>query len=312
MLSEATRDEFVAYRLEQEYRYSYESTVRNVCQRLVVAPRKVHGGQRRRAFSLTIDGAVGVSSLTTDGFGNDVVTATIDKVDSVVAFRSSAEIDIRGVAHRLSVHPAALRNSRYRMPTRLTRTDRPLRQIASNLARTASGEALAALICSWTHGAIEYGYGPTSVRTPASEAARGGRGVCQDFAHIMIAICRSAGLPARYVSGHLVGEGGSHAWVEVLLADENGPSAVAFDPTHDRRTTQRYLTVAIGRDYADVAPTSGTFEGACSSMLTSTKRLFVREEQESDTAQDRPVSGAAARSLARSVGPMLERSKASG
>jgi transglutaminase-like putative cysteine protease len=287
MLSEADRDHFVGYRIEQEYRYSYESAVRNVRQRLVVIPRKTHGGQRRRTFSLKIDGAVGVSSRQSDEFGNDVVTTVIDTVDSIVAFRSSADIDIRGVAGRFSVPLAALRDSRYLAPTALTRADRHLRQVASNLARTASGESLAALICSWTHRSIEYGFGTTSVRTTASEAARGGHGVCQDFAHIMIAVCRSAGLPARYVSGHLVGEGGSHAWVEVLVADESGAAALAFDPTHDRRITRRYLTVAIGRDYADVPPTSGTFEGACSSMLTSSKRLFARSDEESGTSPSR-------------------------
>jgi transglutaminase-like putative cysteine protease len=286
MLSEVASDEVVAYRIEQQFRYSYESTVRNVRQRLLVAPRNLHGGQRRRSFSIAIEGAVAASSLSADEFGNDVVTVTIDSVESAVTFTSSADVDIHSNSGRSSVCSSALSDIRNLAPTQLTRPDRRLSHIASDLARSASGESLAALICSWTHAAIEYGYGTTSVRTTASEAARGGRGVCQDFAHVMIALCRSVGLPTRYVSGHLVGEGGSHAWVEVLLADENGPSAIAFDPTHNRRAMERYLTVAVGRDYADVAPTSGTFQGACSSMLTSAKRLFVREEQGAGT----PVS----------------------
>ncbi len=283
MLSELARHEIVAYRLEQEFRYSYESAVRHVRQRLVVAPRRVHGGQRRRSFSLAIEGGESISSVSRDRFGNDVVNATLDGVDSVLVFTSTADVDVSGVAGRSAVPAAALSDARYLAPTALTRADRRLRQSASNLARTTSGTTLAALLCSWAHGAIEYGYGVTTVRTTAAEAAKGGHGVCQDFAHIMLALCRSAGLPARYVSGHLVGEGGSHAWVEVLTTDENGPAAIAFDPTHDRRTTQHYLTVAIGRDYADVAPTSGTFEGSCGSMLTSTKRLCAREELESVT-----------------------------
>jgi transglutaminase-like putative cysteine protease len=278
---EVAHGEVVAYRLEQAYRYSYESAVRNVRQRLIVAPRIVHGGQRRRSFSLHIDGGLGVTSQWIDYFGNDVVTVNLDEVDSVVTFKSCADVDIRATSDTSSVQSAELADKRYLEQTKLTGTDRPLRQVATCLARKASGEALAADICSWTHAAIEYGYGTTTVRTTAVQAASGGRGVCQDFAHIMIALCRAAGLPARYVSGHLVGEGGSHAWVEVLAAGGNGPSAVAFDPTHNRRTTERYLTVAVGRDYADVAPTSGSFEGACSSMLTSTKRLFVREGQAS-------------------------------
>ena len=70
-------------------------------------------------------------------------------------------------------------------------------------------------------------------------------------------------LPARYVSGHVLGEGGTHAWVEVLVPhpqDADALRAVAFDPTHDRRAGLRYVTVAVGRDYCDVPPTSGTFE----------------------------------------------------
>jgi transglutaminase-like putative cysteine protease len=278
MLNRETRVENVAYRLEQEFRYAYESTVRNVRQRLVVAPR-THGGQGLRSFSFTVEGASAVSSLSYDGFGNAVLTVTLESVDSVVAFRSSADVDVCSESGRLSIDPSELGDIRYLGSTKLTRPDHRLSEVASTLARIASGEALAALICSWTHEAMEYGFGTTSVRTTASEATLGGRGVCQDFAHVMIALCRSTGLPARYVSGHLVGEGGSHAWVEVLVDDGNGPTAVAFDPTHDRRTTGRYVTVAIGRDYADVAPTSGTFEGACSSMLTSTKHLFVSDEQ---------------------------------
>jgi transglutaminase-like putative cysteine protease len=95
---------------------------------------------------------------------------------------------------------------------------------------------------------------------------------------VMLALCRRAGLPARYVSGHLVGEGGSHAWVEVVVRDSAGPDggqtvAVAFDPTHERRAREGYLTVAVGRDYADVTPTSGSFEGTDPGVLSARKRL---------------------------------------
>jgi transglutaminase-like putative cysteine protease len=73
----------------------------------------------------------------------------------------------------------------------------------------------------------------------------------------MIAMCASLGVPARYVSGHLVGDGASHAWVEVYDADRR--SVVSVDPTHARRTDLRYVVTAVGRDYGDVAPTSGTY-----------------------------------------------------
>ena len=94
----------------------------------------------------------------------------------------------------------------------------------------------------------------------------------------MLALCRLCDLPARYVSGHLLGEGGTHAWVEVLVPHAQDPEslrAVAFDPTHDSRPGLRYVTVAVGRDYGDVPPTSGTFEGPFGGELTTHKRAAV-------------------------------------
>ncbi len=123
---------------------------------------------------------------------------------------------------------------------------------------------------------MTYRHDVTSVHTTAAEALRVGAGVCQDYAHVMLALSRLCGLPARYVSGHLVGEGGSHAWVEVLLppAGAGAPLvAVAFDPTNDRRAGSQYLTVAVGRDYTDVAPTHGSYSGAPGGRLTSSKFL---------------------------------------
>jgi transglutaminase-like putative cysteine protease len=94
----------------------------------------------------------------------------------------------------------------------------------------------------------------------------------------MLVLCRLCGLPARYVSGHLLGEGGTHAWVEVLLPHLDDPEslrAVPLDPTHDRPADLRYITVAVGRDYLDVAPTSGTYEGSYAGELTAHKRAAV-------------------------------------
>ena len=94
----------------------------------------------------------------------------------------------------------------------------------------------------------------------------------------MLALARICGLSARYVSGHLLGEGGSHAWVEILVPHPQHPesvSAVPFDPTHVRRAGLRYVTVAVGRDYADVAPTSGTYDGEYEGLLTTSKRAAV-------------------------------------
>ena len=128
------------------------------------------------------------------------------------------------------------------------------------------------------HDQLRYDWGATTVATTAAEAWAGGAGVCQDYAHCMLALARLCGLSARYVSGHLLGEGGTHAWVEILVPHPRAPecvSAVPFDPTHVRRAGLRYVTVAVGRDYADVAPTSGTYDGPYEGVLTTSKRAAV-------------------------------------
>lgn len=111
-----------------------------------------------------------------------------------------------------------------------------------------------------------FAYDPdwTHVHTNAGEALKDKRGVCQDYAHVMIAFCRSLGIPARYVSGYFYnGKTGneneaSHAWMEVFIP---GYGWKAWDPTHNREADTRYVKLAIGRDYDDAKPISGRFRG---------------------------------------------------
>ena len=123
------------------------------------------------------------------------------------------------------------------------------------------------------YDSFEYQSGITEVHSPIEHALRERRGVCQDFAHIMIAIARAWGVPARYVSGYMYHRGNkdrsgadaTHAWVECYL-----PSLgwVGFDPTNNIMTGERYVRAAVGRDYNDVPPTRGTFKGAAESELS--------------------------------------------
>jgi transglutaminase-like putative cysteine protease len=94
----------------------------------------------------------------------------------------------------------------------------------------------------------------------------------------MIAMCRVLGIRARYVSGHMLGEGSTHAWVEVLIEDAEDPSlltAIPFDPCHLRIPDLSYITIAVGRDYGDVPPTSGTYSGSAANHLASYTVLGV-------------------------------------
>src|SRR5207244_5744931 len=94
----------------------------------------------------------------------------------------------------------------------------------------------------------------------------------------LVALCRGAGLPSRSVSGELLGQGGTHAWVEVVLPANDGTGdaiAHAFDPTHASRGGIAYVTVAVGADYSDVAPTSGTYLSGARGRLTASKKVSL-------------------------------------
>jgi len=254
--------------LDQSIRYRYSLPITNLRQRLRVVPPLAHGTQRRRNWHLTVHGAQPSSTRTfLDGFGNTTVDVAIPRVYDTVDFALEIEADTdtaEGLYDTKFDH-------RYLQHTRLTAPDASIRDLASG----PGGSDLATL-CDRVHGSIDYEWGLTGVRTTASEAMAGGRGVCQDYAHIMLAACRSAGLAARYVSGHLTGEGASHAWVEVLRRHplrRTGWVAEGWDPTHNRRTTSNYLVVAVGRDYADAAPLSGTYDGGAINTLTVDKHL---------------------------------------
>lgn len=127
----------------------------------------------------------------------------------------------------------------------------------------------------------EFAYEPTAtdVNTPALEALHLRKGVCQDLAHVMLGCLRSLGVPARYVSGYLLtepapgqprllGADASHAWVSVYLAAADGPGQwLDLDPTNDRTPGEDYVTLAAGRDYADVSPMRGVIHGGAQHTL---------------------------------------------
>ncbi|HUS05123.1 MAG TPA: transglutaminase family protein [Bryobacteraceae bacterium] len=121
---------------------------------------------------------------------------------------------------------------------------------------------------------FEYVPNSTKVDSPIEEALLSRQGVCQDFAHVLITLVRSLGIPCRYVSGYLhhgsgdrdrSAEGATHAWVEALLP---GLGWVGFDPTNNLVASDRHIRTAIGRDYADVPPTRGVFKGSAASKMS--------------------------------------------
>jgi transglutaminase-like putative cysteine protease len=269
-----------SYLITQSFRYEYPKPIYALNHRLIVIPPERFGDQRRLRHQLS----VGLDSVRledrTDRFGNVVVAAFAPVVPATIEF--VAEVSVERHAAQPNRLPAGSNGDAYMLePTRLTAADDRIRQVADEMKASLTwGLELADGINHWVNRSMTYGYGATGVRTTAAESLALGTGVCQDYAHIMLAICRACGLPSRYVSGHLLGQGGTHAWVEVVLpADDGTGDAIAwtFDPTQAGRGGLGYVTIAVGADYSDVAPTSGTYVAPVSGRLVTRKEVRLTE-----------------------------------
>ena len=271
----------------QRFEYVYPGPIYNLKQRLVIVPADRDGAQQLLDHQLTVNPLPISMRQDSDNFGNRVLELEVPQADRVVSFE--ARMIVERAAYDLQRPVISPAEAQYFLaPTPLTMPDDRIRVIASQLRSEATSEHdLAQRISDWVYGAMRYKSGITTVKTSAAEALALGQGLCQDYAHLMLATCRTAGLPARYVSGHLLGEGGSHAWVEVFLPMQGGLGAFAFDPTNKRQPHLGYVTVAVGRDYRDVSPTSGSFTAPYNGQLTCSKRagLTLVEYLNGDTLE---------------------------
>jgi transglutaminase-like putative cysteine protease len=163
-------------------------------------------------------------------------------------------------------------------PTSYVHADDEIRSVASELASCPSPRDAVDGALDWVGSTLRYAPGATGVHTSAVEARRGGLGVCQDYAHLTLAVLREAGIPARYASGYLypsadgeIGDevtGESHAWIEIWTGGWWG-----VDPAGGEPIGERHVLVARGRDYADVPPLKGIYHGGPSESLGVTVTL---------------------------------------
>ena len=132
-------------------------------------------------------------------------------------------------------------------------------------------------LMKFVHGFLKYEPKSTHVHTHMSEVLKDRRGVCQDFAHLMIGLCRSLKIPARYVSGYLATESASatHAWTEAFIP---GHGWRALDPTHNCQINETYVKIGHGRDYGDVPPVSGNYHGTLERKMEVEVRISAIEQ----------------------------------
>jgi transglutaminase-like putative cysteine protease len=160
----------------------------------------------------------------------------------------------------------------YLRPTPLTEWCEEFRQFIQPMERLKGSppQEAADVVRETIFSSFRYEGEVTSVSSPITDILRHGGGVCQDFAHLMLASCRWLGFPARYVSGYVVLEGreeevnASHAWVEVF---DPAHGWFGIDPTHNQWVEERHVRLGIGRDYGDVPPNRGVYRGAAAEEI---------------------------------------------
>jgi transglutaminase-like putative cysteine protease len=273
------------YSIRHVTRFRYSSPVRESVMELRMQPRS-EGPQSLRSFQITTNPRAQLYAYT-DYLGNAVYHFNVLREHEELRIEAQAVVEIAATP---PLPPAAdpLEWDRYNgynlsddqfdllEPSAYAHVTPALADfIAAHGLKGRREDPLTALknLSAAIHGAFEYSPGITDAQSPVDVALREKRGVCQDFAHIMIAIARSWGVPARYVSGYLYHRGSrqdrsadnaTHAWVEAFL-----PSIgwIGFDPTNNVLAGDRHIRAAVGRDYADVPPTRGTFKGGAESEL---------------------------------------------
>ena len=278
------------YEIEHVSRYAYTAPARYCVMRLCLKPRG-DGRQRLLNFGVATDPSANLNAET-DAFGNTRHVLNIHREHAALTITASCTIEVEppkplpatlGADAWTDIH--ALREDfvywDYTRPSALTGPSPALTSFVDRLDIRAGGDPLESLLrlSDTLHCAFAYSPGSTSVISTIDHILETGQGVCQDYAHVMIAIARCWGIPTRYVSGylHVTGNGGqqvpatlSHAWVECRLA---GLGWIGFDPTNQSLADQRYVRVALGRDYQDVSPTRGVFRGGGESRLDVNVRM---------------------------------------
>src|SRR5262245_22331265 len=261
-------------RIDHETKLTYSEPVHESVIELRMAPQSGED-QTVMHYRLRTTPAVPVTS-SRDGFGNRVDllnvlpphrAITVAATSFVQTHRRPGREWLFGAAWPMT-EPLAVEALECLQPSRLVSDGGEVAAFVAALSQQEGPLAgLVEALAEAVHGRLRYEKKVTTANTPVAEALALGRGVCQDFAHLMIAACRGVGLPARYVSGYVnqPGEIATHAWVQVW----GGPTAgwIDFDPTHRCWAGADHVVTAVGRDYADVPPNRGVWKGSADEAI---------------------------------------------
>jgi transglutaminase-like putative cysteine protease len=275
------------YSIRHTTTFRYEPAVRESVMEVRLQPRS-ESNQRCLTFSLDVNPPANITQYS-DFAGNTVHHFDIAGSHKEVKVTAQSTVQVQAVPAPRSSEAGdwadldALTSGddywEMMLPSQFAHSTETLQQLAKELKCERRGAPLELLTAlnEGIYRSFNYVPNSTKVDSPIEDALQTRQGVCQDFAHIMIALVRPLRIPCRYVSGYLFHraaedgpqdrslEGASHAWVEALVPRLGW---IAFDPTNNLIGGDRHIRVAIGRDYADVPPTRGVYKGEAHSELS--------------------------------------------
>jgi transglutaminase-like putative cysteine protease len=261
--------------IRHETHYHYDKPVQYSIQALRLTPR-LEGGLRLKEWRITSPGR---QRPQTDAYGNVNHFLTLEQPHDEITVLAEGWVETDDNAGAWIDDEGRLPIQAHLQDTRLTHADEALRQLAADTL-TLQGDFETRLLALMTavEARVEYKPGDTDVEWTAAEALAHGYGVCQDHAHVMIACCRTADIPARYVSGYLYtgddGHAASHAWIDAW----DGTRWLSCDATHKRFTGPTYCRLAVGRDYLDACPVRGIRHGGGKEAMTA--QVSVQTQQQ--------------------------------
>jgi len=253
-------------KISHKTEYRYDVPVTYALQRLRLEPHDTRS-QKVHSWSLEIEGAQDELHLI-DPFGNRLRLISTSGEGHAITITARGEIETSDNAGVYGPHREFVPLWLYRRQTALTKIGDGIKALAASMTEKDEVERFHGLMKQIAER-VEYKTGTTGTETTAEDALANGYGVCQDHTHIFAASARAAGFPARYISGYLkmddvVDQVASHAWAEVHIPDLGW---VGFDVSNGISPDERYVRLAVGRDYSDVMPVSGIRVGHANEHL---------------------------------------------
>ncbi|MCW5715344.1 MAG: transglutaminase family protein [Bauldia sp.] len=290
-------------RITHETAYRYATPASSVIQILRMQPRS-HEGQFVVDWRVELDRDARLQQ-SPDAFGNTVHSFALSGPLESLTVVATGEVETEDTAGIVRGQVERFPPTVFLRDTRLTEADERIKAFAAEV-QTAGGSRLDTLhqLNGALHERMTFDTRPTDATTPATEAFAAAHGVCQDYAHIFIAVARHLAIPARYISGYLFQPGNEeqeagHGWAEALV---DGLGWVAFDPANGVSPTDGYVRVAAGLDYLGAAPVRGSRHGGTGETLAV--RVRVEDASVRYQAPVNPVASQSQSSLQGSRKPV--------